>query len=178
MISLLIGLAPASQALTSSGVGEPEAVTDEPIGATALRSLSTWWSQSRTENYASGSEAGDSSARNAGYRFVRSEGLIQPYDDPPAAGGMAQVLSYWNPIRQDNFTTCSDAGVNWAGPNGYYLVRQEGWAWRTLADGRVPLYSFWHEGLQDMFVTATTAGQADALAAGYSFVRTECYIRV
>jgi hypothetical protein len=39
--------------------------------------LVTWWSDSRKDNFLSGTHAGDDAAKAAGYRYIRTEGYTR-----------------------------------------------------------------------------------------------------
>jgi hypothetical protein len=93
--------------------------------------------------------------------------------------GMDPLNTYWNPNREDNFTTATEAGRVAAQASGYFFARNEGWVPRSDLPAPDPvqnyasLDSFWNAERGDNFLTATDAGRSAARSAGYLFVRRE-----
>jgi hypothetical protein len=83
---------------------------------------------------------------------------------------------FWNPAREDNFTTASSEGERDARDAGYVFVRDEGYIFAAQQPNTTPLKLFWNAAREDNFTTASAQGEQDALAAGYIFVRIEGYI--
>jgi hypothetical protein len=83
---------------------------------------------------------------------------------------------YWNPNREDNFTTATTQGRNDAKAAGYQFIRKEGYCFRKWRKGTKALKLYWNPNREDNFTTATTQGEADAKAAGYQFIRIEGYV--
>jgi hypothetical protein len=83
---------------------------------------------------------------------------------------------FWNPDREDNFTTASTEGEQAALATGYVFVRNEGYVFAAQQPNTIPLKLFWNEAREDNCVIASAQGEQDALAAGYIFVRIEGYI--
>jgi hypothetical protein len=83
---------------------------------------------------------------------------------------------FYDPVREDNFSTATAEGTKDAEGAGYVLVRNEGRIHKNEGKGLTPLKLFWHPGRGDNFVTATAAGEQDAKDAGYVFVRVEGFV--
>ncbi|WP_285499642.1 hypothetical protein [Actinokineospora sp. NBRC 105648] len=156
--------------LLSLSVAAPAtAAAQNPPGVTWLV---TWWNPDRGDAMVSGTLAGDSDARNSGYRQRSMEGNAFIF---PVQGTVA-LYQYWHAGRGDNFLAASPDG-NWSAVvAGYVRVRVEGYAFPYQANGTVPLYTLWNPVTQDNLSTATAQGYADAVNAGYSFVRVEAYV--
>jgi hypothetical protein len=92
------------------------------------------------------------------------------------AATSTELKLYWEPGREDNFSTATAQGEADALAAGYYFVRTEAYLFPSSQPGTVPLNQYWSAARGDNFVTATPQGEADALAAGYSFVRVEGYV--
>jgi hypothetical protein len=134
--------------------------------------LGTWWSGARGDNYSSGTDAGDNSAKAAGYVLIRDEGAVESVQGP----GTVPLQLWWSGARGDNFTTATAAGQNAARAAGYVFIRNEGYVWPTQVPGTVPLELWWSGARGDNFTTATDAGKQSAKAAGYVFIRVEGYV--
>jgi len=158
--------------------------TDAPILSeipAGTAPLVLYWSDARSDNFTTATEAGRRDAEAAGYRFVRTEGYIYP--TAPRGTIVAPLKLYWSPAREDNFTTATETGWRDAEAASYTLVdRTEGFvlpsqstptSQRTLT---VPLNLYWSDARADNFLTASDFGRQDAEAAGYRCVRVEGYI--
>ena len=82
---------------------------------------------------------------------------------------------YWNPNREDNFTTATLQGRNDAKAAGYQFIRNEGYCFPEWRKGTKALKLYWNPNREDNFTTATPQGRNDAKAAGYQFIRIEGY---
>jgi hypothetical protein len=138
----------------------------------ALTQLTTWWHGSRGDNFASGTEAGDKSARDTGYTSVRHEGWIPT---TPVAG-TRPLYTYWHGTRGDNFAASHPSSISAANVTGYSLIRVEGYVYTTPVPGTVPLYTYWHGGRADNFSAASLNSIEAAGSTGYSVIRIEGYI--
>ena len=85
--------------------------------------LKLFYSHSREDNFTTATRLGETDARNAGYREVRVEGIV---DSVQEAGTVPLKLFYSND-RQDNFTTATTQGEADALNAGYRFVRVEGY---------------------------------------------------
>jgi hypothetical protein len=167
ILAVLIG----SFALTGPATAAP-LQTRHSASPDALTNLITWWSGARGDNYSSGTQAGDDSARAAGYTFIRDEGLVEETQ----VSGTVPLQLWWSSARGDNYTTATTAGQNSARAAGYSFIRNEGYVWPTQVSGTVPLELWWSAARGDNFTTATQAGKDSARAAGYVFIRNEGYV--
>ena len=85
------------------------------------------------------------------------------------------LQSFWQAMREDNFTTATPEGVASARSAGYSSIRVEGYVFAEQQPGTVPLKLYWHEMRGDNYTTGTAEGEASAQAAGYQYVRIEGY---
>ena len=83
---------------------------------------------------------------------------------------------YYDPNREDNFSTATIQGEQDALGAGYYPVRVEGYLFPSSEPNVVPLKLYWNSARGDNFTTATGQGEQEALDAGYNFVRVEGYV--
>ena len=102
--------------------------------------------------------------------------LASPEADAARKPRLRSLKLFYDPVREDNFSTATQEGVKDAEAAGYTLVRTEGRISKNKERGLVPLKLFWHAGRGDNFVTATKEGEADAEAAGYTFIRVEGFV--
>lgn len=87
-----------------------------------------------------------------------------------------ELYLFWNPDRQDYFSTATRQGVDSAVSAGYQYLGVQGYVRGRYEAHTVPLRQYWSADRQDNFLTATPEGVRDALAAGYTFVRIEGYV--
>jgi hypothetical protein len=163
--TLLVG----SFALTGTATAD---VQSRDVSPNAITQLTTWWHSGRADNYGSGTVAGDNSAINAGYAFVRDEAWVETTQ----AAGTKPLWLYWNASRGDNFTTATTAGRDSAINAGYTFIRVEGYVYTSQLSGTVPLYTYWNASRGDNFSAASAAGINSAVAAGYTRIRVEGYV--
>jgi hypothetical protein len=90
------------------------------------------------------------------------------------AQNLVPLELYWNPQREDNFSTANPEGGNSAIQAGYNYVRVEACVFPTQEPGTVPLNLYWSPDREDNFTTV--AGGQDARVAKYFFMRTEGYV--
>ncbi|MER6958078.1 hypothetical protein [Streptomyces sp. NPDC000618] len=115
----------------------------------------------------------EASARSANYRPLRIEAWLWPND---AGNTLSGLYLFWDPVRQDNFSTATRQGIESAVSAGYEYIGVQGYVRGRWEPHTVPLRQYWSAEREDNFLTATTEGSRDARAAGYTFVRVEGYV--
>ena len=134
--------------------------------------LKLFYSDERADNFTTGTAAGEQSALDHGYRYVRIEGYAFETSQP----GTVPLRLYYSDARGDNFTTGTAAGETSARDAGYTYSRIEGYVYETPQPGTVPFKSYWSRDREDNFTTGTAEGESSALAFNYSEVRVEGYV--
>jgi hypothetical protein len=78
--------------------------------------------ESRGDNFTTATNKGKSSAIDAGYSPVKTEGYVFSEKQP----GTIPLYLLWSPDREDNFTTVNSDGVEAAKAAGYQFAGVEG----------------------------------------------------
>jgi len=84
---------------------------------------------------------------------------------------------YWDPVRQDNFSTATLEGQRDAADAGYRWIRREAFLYPSAEPGVVPLKLYWSDARGDNMTCATPEGEQSAIDAGYRYIRTEGYVQ-
>ncbi|HTU64013.1 MAG TPA: hypothetical protein VMF89_36355 [Polyangiales bacterium] len=134
--------------------------------------LKLFYSDARGDNFTTGTAAGEQSALDNGYRYVRVEGYAFETSQP----GTVPLRLYYNEPRGDNYTTGTADGEASARGAGYSYARIEGYVYETAQPGTVPFKLYWSRDREDNFTTGTVEGENSALAFNYSEVRVEGYV--
>jgi len=137
-----------------------------------MRVLVNAYHDGRGDHFATATDVGIQSARDAGYRFAYADGWIFSVPAP----GTVPLKLYWHAGRGDNMVTATSGSEGAAKGAGYTFVRTEGYVYPTPQPGTSPLRHFWSAARQDNFTTTTSEGAAAALAAGYVEVGVEGYV--
>ena len=145
---------------------------EQEVGPPGTVPFKLYWSAAREDNFTTATEQGERDAKNAGYRFARTEGYVYSTQQP----GTVPLKLYWSAARGDNFTTATTQGGRDAQAAGYGYARIEGYIFPSQQPGTVPLKLYWSAARGDNFVTATAQGERDAKNAGYRFARIEGYV--
>lgn len=118
--------------------------------------LYAWWNPSNTDNMVTTDArwSGKPGDKKSGYSMVRIAGYLYSPDGKQPAGTIP-LHRWWNPTRDDNFTT---SRREWAGApgrvkDGYQYVRLEGYLAKAAGASRVPLMSFWSPSRTDNWAT-------------------------
>ncbi len=85
--------------------------------------IKLFWSDEYGDNFSTASNQGEQDAKNAGYRYIRSEGYVAL----DSAAGLVPLKLFWSDERNDNFTTATKVGEQDALNANYKFVRIEGW---------------------------------------------------
>ncbi|HMV13232.1 MAG TPA: patatin-like phospholipase family protein [Nitrosomonas sp.] len=138
-----------------------------------MSELKLFWSDQRADNFSTATPLGELQAIQAGYAFVRTQGLVYMNSMP----GCNPLFLFWNNQNGDNLITATKEGEKEANDNGYVKVRIEGWIKSKPEPGTIPLRMYWKGAeRKDSFTTTSIKEEQDAANAGYEFVRDEGYI--
>lgn len=155
----------------TAGSGAGPGGTPSPPRAVRVP-LNLYYSEARGDNFTTGTDVGEQSAKSAGYGFAR----IEAYGLRDPQLGTVPLKLYWNAARQDNFTTASAQGEQTALASGYVFVRVEAYIYPSQQPGTVPLKNYWSPARGDNFSTATAISEQSARDAGYAFAWIEGYV--
>lgn len=134
--------------------------------------LKLFWNQQREDNFSTGTSDGSISAKEDGYRFIRTEGCVFRTQQP----GTVPLKLYYNVKREDNFITATSVGERSAREDGYIFIRIEGYVYPSKKSGTVPLNLFYNVEREDNYSPGTGIGDSSAIDDGYLFIRVEGYI--
>jgi hypothetical protein len=134
--------------------------------------LKLFWNQRREDNFATGTSDGSASAKDDGYRFIRTEGCVFRTQKP----GTVPLKLYYNVKREDNFITATGVGERSARETGYIFIRVEGYVYPNKQSGTVPLNLYYNVEREDNYSAGTGIGDASAIDDGYLFIRVEGYV--
>lgn len=139
----------------------------------ATSELKLFWNSQRADNFSTATPLGELQAIQAGYTFVRTQGLI--YMNPMP--GCRPLFLFWHSGNGDNLVTATEEGEKEASDNGYIKVRVEGWVKSKPEPGTIPFRMYWKGAeRKDSFTTTSIKEEQDAADAGYEFVRDEGYV--
>ena len=98
-----------------------------------FKALTLYWSPDRQDNFTTGTKQGRNDAIAAGYQYIRNEGYCVRTSRRWAQWqkGTKALKVYWNPDREDNFTTSTQQGEADAKAAGYQFIRIEGYVYSS-----------------------------------------------
>lgn len=134
--------------------------------------LKLFWNQQREDNFLTGTSEGSNSAKEAGYKFIRTEGCVFKTQ----MSGTVPLKLYYNVKREDNFITATNASEKSAKETGYIFIRIEGYVYPSKKSETVPLNLYYDVKREDNYSAGTGIGDASAIDSGYLFIRVEGYV--
>jgi hypothetical protein len=97
------------------------------------------------------------------------------HDVALAAADRAPLDLYFDPVRQEYFTTAQGLGAE-TNPERYQKVRTEAYVFAQHPPGTVPLRAYWNESRGDHLTIGTAEGERAAASSGYEFAGGQGYV--